>query len=97
MIKPENGPVVAVSDYVKLVAEQISPYIKCPFVALGTDGFGRSETREKLREFFEIDRHYITMTALESLKNEGLIEKKIVKQSIMKYKLDPEKPNPIKI
>ena len=92
-----NGPIIAVSDYVKLVAEQIAPYIPCSFTALGTDGFGRSETREKLREFFEIDRHYITMTALESLSNENLIEKKIVKQSIMKYKLDPEKPNPIKI
>ena len=96
-LQSTNGPIIAVSDYVKLVAEQIAPYIPCSFTALGTDGFGRSETREKLREFFEIDRHYITMTALESLKNEGLIEKKIVKQSIMKYKLDPEKPNPIKI
>ena len=92
-----NGPIIAVSDYVKLVAEQIAPYINCPFTALGTDGFGRSETREKLRKFFEIDRYYITLSALESLSNENLIEKHIVKKCIDKYKLDPEKPNPIKV
>ena len=92
-----NGPIIAVSDYVKLVAEQIAPYINCPFTALGTDGFGRSATREKLRNFFEIDRYYITLSALESLSNENLIEKHIVKKCIDKYKLDPEKPNPIKV
>ena len=92
-----NGPIIAVSDYVKLVVEQIAPYINCPFTALGTDGFGRSETREKLRKFFEIDRYYITLSALESLSNENLIEKHIVKKCIDKYKLDPEKPNPIKV
>ena len=64
---------------------------------MGTDGFGRSETREKLRNFFEIDRYYITLSALESLSNENLIEKHIVKKCIDKYKLDPEKPNPIKV
>jgi pyruvate dehydrogenase E1 component len=77
-LKIENGPVIAVSDYVKLVAEQIAPYIKCPFIALGTDGFGRSETREELRKFFEINRYYIIMTALESLSNENIIEKQKV-------------------
>ena len=93
----ENGPVVAVSDYVKLVAEQISPYINCPFVALGTDGFGRSETRDELRKFFEVNRYYIVMTALESLSNEGKVEKSKVTDAINKYKLDPEKPNPVTV
>ena len=96
-LKIENGPVIAVSDYVKLVAEQIAPYIKCPFMALGTDGFGRSETRKELRKFFEINRYYIIMTAIESLSNEGVLEKQKVQEVIEKYDLDPEKPNPIKV
>ena len=96
-MKAENGPVIAVSDYVKLVAEQIAPYITCPFVALGTDGFGRSETRDALRKFFEVNRYYIVMTTLESLSNEGKVEKSKVKDAISKYKLDPEKPNPVTV
>ncbi len=96
-LKMERGPVVAVSDYVKLVAEQIAPYIDCPFTALGTDGFGRSETREELRSFFEINRFYIVMTALESLSNEGKVEKNKVQDAILKYKLNTDKPNPITV
>jgi pyruvate dehydrogenase E1 component len=93
----ENGPVIAVSDYVKLVAEQIAPYLECPFVALGTDGFGRSETREELRTFFEVNRYYIVLAAMESLKYLGLIENSDIKKVIANYNLDPEKPNPIKV
>ena len=96
-LKAGNGPVIAVSDYVKLVAEQIAPYINCPFVALGTDGFGRSETRDELRKFFEVNRYYIVMTVLESLSKEGKVAKSQVKDAIIKYKLDPEKPNPITV
>ena len=96
-LNADNGPVIAVSDYVKLVAEQIAPYISCPFVALGTDGFGRSETRDELRKFFEVNRYYIVMTALESLSNESKVEKSKVKDAISKYKLDPEKPNPVTV
>jgi len=69
-----NIPTIAVSDYVKMLAEQIAPYVPGPFYSLGTDGFGRSDTRENLRHFFEIDRYYITLTALRSLANEGLIK-----------------------
>ena len=93
----KNGPVIAVSDYVKLVAEQIAPYIDCSFVALGTDGFGRSETRKELRTFFEVNRYYIVLAAIESLKNLGLVENLDVKKVIADYNLDPEKPNPIKV
>ena len=96
-LQSENGPVIAVSDYVKLVAEQIAPYIDCPFVALGTDGFGRSETREELRTFFEVNKYYIVLTAVESLKNLGLLDNAVVKKVIADYNLDPEKPNPIKV
>jgi pyruvate dehydrogenase E1 component len=96
-LQSENGPVIAVSDYVKLVSEQIAPYINCPFVALGTDGFGRSETREELRTFFEVNRYYIVLTAVESLKNLELVDNAVVKKVIADYNLDPEKPNPIQV
>ena len=65
-IDPDNGPVIAVSDYVKLVAEQIAPYVNCRFTAFGTDGFGRSETRDELRNFFEVNKYYIVITAFKS-------------------------------
>jgi len=96
-LNSKNGPVIAVSDYVKLVAEQIAPYIDCSFVALGTDGFGRSETRTELRTFFEVNRYYIVMTAMESLRNLNLVKQSVVKKVITAYNLDPEKPNPIKV
>ena len=90
-------PTIAVSDYIKMVAEQIGPYVPGPYYALGTDGFGRSDTRENLRKFFEVDRYYIVLTALRALVNEGLIELSFVFAAIEKYKLDPKKPNPIKV
>ena len=96
-IKPNNGPVIGVSDYVKLVAEQIAPYLNCSFTALGTDGFGRSDSRDELRKFFEINRYYITLTALDSLSKEGKVEKNKIQNAIKKYNLDPEKSNPTKI
>ncbi len=89
-----RGPVVAVSDYVRLVAEQIAAFIPNAFTPLGTDGFGRSETREDLRSFFEVNRYYIVLAALNALAKEGKIELSEVKQAIKKYKIDPDKPNP---
>ena len=89
-----KGPVVAVSDYVKLVAEQISPFISGSFTALGTDGFGRSETRQELRRFFEIDKHYIVLAALNTLAQEGQIQLDEVEKAIKMYNIDTEKPNP---
>lgn len=89
-----KGPVVAVSDYVKLVAEQISPFVSGSFTALGTDGFGRSETRQELRRFFEIDKHYIVLAALNTLAKEGQIQLEEVEKAIKMYKIDAEKPNP---
>ena len=77
-----------------MLAEQIAPYVPGPFYSLGTDGFGRSDTRESLRHFFEIDRYYITLTALRALANEKVIEMSKVEQAIKKYKIDPNKPNP---
>jgi len=90
-------PTIAVSDYVKMLAEQIAPYVPGSFYSLGTDGFGRSDTRENLRHFFEIDRYYITLTALRALANEGLIKMSKVEQAMKKYNIDPEKPSPITV
>ena len=87
-------PTVAVSDYVKMVSEQIGPYIPGSYYCLGTDGFGRSETRESLRSFFEVDRYYIVLTAMRALVGEGHVDINKVKEVISKYEMDPEKPSP---
>ena len=89
-------PTIAVSDYVKMSSEQISPYVSGPFYSLGTDGVGRSDTRENLRHFFEVDRYYIVLTAIRALANEKEVDMKVVDKVIKKYKIDPNKPNPIK-
>jgi len=90
-------PTIAVSDYVKMSSEQISPYVSGSFYSLGTDGFGRSDTRENLRHFFEVDRYYIVLTAIRALADQGDLEMKVVNEVIKKYNIDPNKPNPIKV
>ena len=90
-------PTIAVSDYVKMSSEQISPYVSGPYYALGTDGFGRSDTRENLRHFFEIDRYYIVLTAIRALAVGGGVEMSMVNKVITKYNIDSNKPSPITI
>ena len=90
-------PTVAVSDYVKMVSEQIGPYVPGPYYSLGTDGFGRSETRQALRHFFEVDRYYIVLTAIRALALDGKLEMSKVDAVMKKYNLDPEKPSPITV
>ena len=92
----KNGPVIACSDYVKLVAEQISPYVNCDFTSIGTDGFGRSGTRDELRDFFEIDRFHIALAAMNSLYKQGKIKVEMVSKLISKYKIDSNRRNPLK-
>ena len=94
-LSKNNVPTVAVSDYVKMVSEQVGPYISGPYYCLGTDGFGRSDTREDLRSFFEVDRYYIVLTAIKALVHDGILEKTTIESALKKYKLDPEKPNPV--
>ncbi len=79
------GPVIAATDYTRAFAEQIRPYIKVPYTVLGTDGFGRSDTRENLRSFFEVDRYHITITALKSLADLGQFEPAKIDVAIAKY------------
>ena len=93
-LKSKNGPVIAVSDYVKLVAEQIAPYINCPFVSLGTDGFGRSETRDELRDFFEVNKYYIVISTINLLYKNGILRKDSLTKALKKYNIDTSKPNP---
>jgi pyruvate dehydrogenase E1 component len=88
------GPVVAATDYMKTFADQIRPFIFKQYIVLGTDGFGRSDTREKLRSFFEVDRYYVTVAALKALADEGTIPAGTVTKAIKKYGIDPERPNP---
>jgi pyruvate dehydrogenase E1 component len=89
-----NGPVVAATDYIKSYADQIRPYVPGRYKVLGTDGFGRSDTRVKLRRFFEVDRFYIAVAALKALADEGAIKAGEVSKAIKLYQINPDKPNP---
>ena len=89
-----SGPVIASTDYMKSYADQIRGFLPKRFKVLGTDGFGRSDTRKKLRGFFEVDRNYITVAALKALAEEGTIAASEVTRAIKLYKLNPDKPNP---
>jgi pyruvate dehydrogenase E1 component len=95
-LAPTTGPVIAATDYVKAYAEQIRPWVPRDFHVLGTDGFGRSDTREKLRDFFEVDRRWITVKALNALAEQGALPKKKVAEAIQKYGINVDKPNPAK-
>ena len=96
-LQGREGPVVAATDYMKIYADQIREFIPGHYRVLGTDGFGRSDTREKLRHFFEVDRFYITVAALKALSEEGKIPSEQVVQAMQKYGIDPEKPNPVTV
>jgi pyruvate dehydrogenase E1 component len=91
------GPGVAATDYIRTFAEQIHPFVGRRYLALGTDGFGRSDYRRGLREFFEVSRHFVTLAALRALADEGAIPAATVKAALEKYKIDPNKPNPITV
>jgi pyruvate dehydrogenase E1 component len=95
LLKKAEGPIIASTDYMKSFAEQIAVFLPHKFVALGTDGFGRSDSREKLRHFFEVDRHYVVVATLKALSDEGKIKASVVTDAIKKFKLDPNKPNPV--
>jgi pyruvate dehydrogenase E1 component len=96
LLADRSGPVIASTDYVKAFADQIRPFINRRYAVLGTDGFGRSDYRKALRRFFEVDRHFVTLTALHALAQDDLIAKERVAEAITKYDLDPEKPNPMR-
>lgn len=86
--------VIAATDYMKAFADQIRQFIPQAYYVLGTDGFGRSDVRKQLRKFFEVDRYYIVIAALKGLADNGAIPASKVSEAILKYGIDPEKPNP---
>ncbi len=94
-LEKAEGPIVAATDYMKSYAEQIRPYVKAPYRVLGTDGFGRSDSRANLRRFFEVDRYFVTVAALKSLAEQGAIDQNVVAQAIKQYGIDINKPNPL--
>jgi len=89
-----EGPVVAATDYVRSFADQIRAYVPRRYVVLGTDGFGRSDTREKLRSFFEVDRFHVAVAALKALADDGTVPAKKVAEAIEKYGVDANRPAP---
>jgi pyruvate dehydrogenase E1 component len=93
-MKGAQGPTIASTDYMKSFAEQIAGFVPGKFVALGTDGYGRSDSREALRSFFEVDRYYVVVASLKALADEGKLPASKVSEAIKKYKLDANKPNP---
>ncbi len=96
MLEKTIGPIVATTDYMKLYSDQIRPFIPRgrEFKVLGTDGFGRSDFRYKLREHFEVDRHFVVLSALKALADEGAVEKSVLMQAIKKYGINVDKSNP---
>ncbi len=89
-----EAPIIASTDYIKAFADQIRPYVPGTYKVLGTDGFGRSDYRRKLRRHFEVDRHYVAVAALKALAEENKIPSKTVSEAIAKYGIDADKPNP---
>ena len=96
-MKNRKGPVVAATDYIKLYADMIRAFLPSRYRVLGTDGFGRSDFRARLRHFFEVNRYFVAVHALKALADEGTIPASRVADAIKRYQLDPEKPNPVTV
>lgn len=90
-----KGPIIAATDYIKAYAEQLRPYIARDYTVLGTDGFGRSDTRSKLRRFFEVDRGFIVVAALTALARDGKVKPEEITKALKDFGIDSEKPNPM--
>jgi pyruvate dehydrogenase E1 component len=94
LLSTVGGPIIAVTDYMKLVPDQVHPWVPGPFTTLGTDGFGRSDARKALRRFFEVDAGHIVAASLSTLAIEGKVEKTVVRDAHDRYHIDPEAPDP---
>jgi pyruvate dehydrogenase E1 component len=91
-LEDQAGPVIVATDYMRLYADQIRAFVPQRYVVLGTDGYGRSDTREKLRRHFEVDRYCVALAALKALADEGALKPQAVSEAIKKYDIDPDKP-----
>lgn len=92
-----QGPVIAATDYMRICADQVREFVPAPYRVLGTDGFGRSDTRENLRRFFEVNRGYVVVATLTELAAKGVVKPALVSQAIKDLGIDPEKPNPLTV
>jgi len=92
-----EGPFVAATDYIKTVPDQIRQWVPGHYTVLGTDGYGRSDSRAELRRFFEVDRHYVVIAALKALADDGKIDMDTVTKAMETFGIDPEKPNPLSV
>jgi pyruvate dehydrogenase E1 component len=92
-----EGPFIAATDYMKTVGDQIRQWVPGRYTVLGTDGFGRSDSRAELRRFFEVDRHYVVVAALKALSDEGKIDTHTVNKAMQTFGIDPEKSNPLSV
>jgi pyruvate dehydrogenase E1 component len=97
ILKDTKNPIIAATDYMKIHADQIREFVPGRYTVLGTDGFGRSDTRMQLRKFFEVNRYYVAIAALKALADEDFVPAKTVVDAINKYNIDPEKPNPVTV
>ncbi|MBP0048498.1 pyruvate dehydrogenase (acetyl-transferring), homodimeric type [Marinobacterium sp. AK62] len=93
-LEGHDGPVIASTDYIRMYADQLREFIPRRYKVLGTDGFGRSDSRGKLREFFEVNRYYVVVAALKALQEEGKLEASVVAKAIQTFNINPEKPAP---
>jgi pyruvate dehydrogenase E1 component len=93
-LEAEPYPIIAASDYMKLVADQVAPWAPAGFTALGTDGFGRSEGRKELRRFFEVDAESIVVTTLHALMQGDQADPESVAEAIAEFEIDPNRPDP---
>ena len=87
-----NGPFVAATDYIRAYADQVREFVPGRYTVLGTDGFGRSDSRQNLRKFFEVDRYYVAVAALKALADEGKLPASRVAEAIARYGIDADKP-----
>ena len=92
-----GGPVIASTDYIKVIPDGIRPFVPARFTALGTDGFGRSDYRRRLRSFFEVDRHHVAVAALKALADDQLLATREVSEAIHRYGIDPDRPSPTRV
>ncbi len=90
-----KGPIIAATDYMKLFSDQLTPFIRKPYVCLGTDGFGRSDQRETLRHHFEVDKYFIAYAAIKALADEGKLKAEVAKAALQKLGINADKASPV--
>jgi pyruvate dehydrogenase E1 component len=95
VMEKHEGPAVFSSDYMRSYPEQIRRLIPNKLTILGTDGYGRSDSRAKLRDFFEVDRRWIVLASLQALVKDGTLEAGVLSEAVKKYDINPAKPNPL--